>query len=271
MLKSNNVLSFSSQTSHPYLTWIEQSQEKIFLAITVGLLKRLAQDTEEIVAKKLQQSNRVWNRIKELNGFKNNEKELTQSLVDSTRKLLLLRQLILHFSEISICFVDSDLIKEALNIVPDNTILVFLEELLDDFMKNEQTENQTLAEVVSNNLNVTKDTDFSPDKVDEEIQSIQVKKQNDNSINFTHNQYNSSEGQKTIDSELKEYLHSTLHDLHVQSKHSSINFIQDYINQLENHDEIKLYINRPAYKLALRIRNNLIFSYSSENQSFSKE
>lgn len=141
MLKLNKVLSFSSQTSHPYLTWIEQTQEKIFLAITVGLLKRLVQDTEEIVAEKLQQSNRVWNRIKELNGFKNNENELTQSLVDSTRKLLLLRQLILHFSEISICFVDSDLIKEVLNIVPDNTVLVFLEELLDDFMKNEQTEN----------------------------------------------------------------------------------------------------------------------------------
>ncbi len=287
MLKSNYQLSFSSQTNHRYQEWIAQVQEKVFLAVSIELLKRLVRDSENIVSERLKsilKDKDVWNKIQTLSGFKKNERELSDPLIDSSRKLLLFRKLILCLSITSAPFNESKLVRKILDKIPESSTSIVLEELLDDFMKKEQhklspnDENpflreikraRTIDEYFADISETEDDEDYFPDKVDKEIQSIQFEKQKKTFTVSSNNQRSSEEGSITVDSELRGYIHSVLCNLHSQNNLGD--FVQDYIAQLENHADMMLYINRPAYKLALRIRNILIFSYSNENQSFSKE
>lgn len=282
MLKSKYNLSWSSQTMHPYQSRIEQVQDKILLAISVGLLKRLTKNSEGIVSEKLSSifnGNLVWNNIKELKGFTRNERHITDPLVESTRRLLLFRKFISHISTISTPFTESDFVKEILDPIPDETTSVLLEELLDNFMEKERSrfspeednpllnqieETKTIEEDFPESSKTTNDEDYLADRVDDEIQFIQQSKNLNSidSISNTKNQSYSNEGTKTIDGELRKYIHSILQNLHSQSKKITVltQEYKEYIDKLENHQQIQLYINRPAYKLALRIRNNLVFN-----------
>ncbi|WP_254174993.1 hypothetical protein [Planktothrix pseudagardhii] len=278
----------SSQTNHPYHEWIAQIQEKIFLAVSIGLLNRLAKEQENIIDKKLEiilRENKVWNNIKTIKEF-DNKKEISDPLVNSTRKLLLFRKLASSFSKIANPFTESELVIDILNKIPDDTTSVVLEELLDRFMEEEQyklsphqdnpfikqvAQVRTIDEFFAEIPEIADEAKYYADRVDEGIQSIQLQKQKTVFISNNINQDNSEESLKTIDSQFREYIHPVLQSLYGERKLKLENPTKKYIVLLENQPEILLYIDRPIYKIALRVRNILIFDYIDKNPSFSKE
>lgn len=292
MLNSTHQLQISLQTKHPYEEWIVTLQHKTCAAISVGLLDRLMIFEESLVFEKLNyilNNNSVWNNLKDLNGFKKNEKETTNKLITSTRKLLLYRQLRLSLSHISTSLTGTNFVNRILDKIPENVTSMVLEELLDRFMKDEiqrkssQKDNPIIKEIEKAEKEAQKDDSkrgkwiiinnrdnfpIDPNSVDEEIQRIQNIKQSRSYPSSPSDQHDEKEGTSTINSELGNYIYSVLKNLHNQTTSSDL--LDDYLYKLENDINIGPYINRPDYKLALRVKNILIFSYSSNDQMFSK-
>ncbi|MEM8569006.1 MAG: hypothetical protein AAGF85_21280 [Bacteroidota bacterium] len=127
-------------TTHPYEEWLVNLQYKVNAAISIGLLDRLIDIEKPIISEKLNYilgNNSVWNNLKDLSGFKKNKKIVTNTLISSTRKLLLYRKLHLLLGNFAGDLKNSDFINRILEKIPRNATSVMLEELLDIFMKDE--------------------------------------------------------------------------------------------------------------------------------------
>ncbi|MDV3348827.1 hypothetical protein QGP82_09015 [Leptothoe sp. LEGE 181152] len=282
--------------AHPYEEWLVNLQHKVNAAISVGLLDRLIDIEKPIVSEKLNyilDNNNIWNALKDLNGFKKNEKIVTNTLIHSTRKLLLYKQLRLSLCYFAGSLKDSDFINRILAEIPCDATSVMLEELLDIFMKNEisrlssQEENPIIkdikkAEAESKKqkddnkkgewiaISIGNDLPTDPNSVDEEITRVQNIKQSKSYSSSPSSPHDEKEGSIIINSELGGYIHPTLKQLYnARNNRSNLAIVDDYLYRLGQDSNIKLYIDRPIYKLALRVRNILIFSYSNNDQLFS--
>lgn len=282
MFKSKHQLTVSSHVGHPYEEQISDLYSKARAAIIMGLLERLIRDEESEITSRLCLlfEKEKWNKIKDIKGFDKNEREISDVLVASTRNLLLFQQLYSYFDNISGLLTSSYFTQKALEGIPDEAISLMLEEFLDVFMEEEvikhsDNENNPIVKAIEEAETLEQDSSSSssdqylPDSVDQEIKRIQIEKQSQFPMEgFQANQQSPTKENRTVNAEIRNYIHPILKNLYGRV---GSDLTQEYIEGLKNDINIRAYINRPPYKLALRIRNILVFSRSSFNVPFSKK
>ncbi|GAB4544557.1 MAG: hypothetical protein Tsb0014_38580 [Pleurocapsa sp.] len=277
MLKTESQLSFSSKINHFYSDLVARTKNKLLIDLAIKLLDKFIKHDENIILNKLNLiivNNEVWNKIKEIKGFKKRENyELIQPLVNSTRRLLLLRRLSFSLTQSFESFSEMCLIEKIIEYIPEELQAEILEELLNHFLKQETLRCSPPDSLLVAAMQKDKPRQEAqkekntPIEIEEAINRIKIQKQNQ----LSQLSFEVSHLKKDIAivySELSQPIHSVLVEL--RNRSDSDNLLSHYLTLLDDNEDIKGYANRPAYKLALRIRNMLILKKSTTS-SFSKQ
>lgn len=283
MLNAKYQLTFTSGHQHPYTDKISEVQNKFLSALLAGLLHKLIEDLQKDIGQQLEIIYSNWNHLKSHQEFKQNtNKSIVDPFISKNRNLLLFQKLFTIFSNEGRDLLNSPLVIEITNKVSQDLIVELLEELLDRFMQEKkirlspEDENpfveqynksqHTNAESEENRqLEENQKLEFSPEDLENEIQTIQANKR----AKFSHLNYKKTKNNLSkVQYELSEFIHQNLVKLYPRKNEETL--LYDYISSLESIPDLMNYVNRPIYKLALRVRNILVLSYFKENVSFSK-
>lgn len=270
---------------HPYTDEVAKLQNKFLSALLSGILNKLISDIQDNIANKIRLFyDAYWNQIKDYNGFKKaTHKNVVDDFITANRNLLLFKKVLSIFYEEAEELATSHIIHETTEKIPQELCVELLEELLDRFMKEEQLrlsaedenpfwkkhiegESANTDPISSSQPEDHQEPELLPEDLDKEIDTIQLQKQ----TRFAHFLYRESKTNLSkVQYELSQFLHQKLVEFYPHRNKPTL--IYEYISSLEAIPELIEYVNRPVYKLLLRVRNILILSYFKRSATFSKD